>query len=385
MILIAMLLSVAMPAPAPAADSSSLVEADAQAVVRTAAALEPHLQDTWPDGKPGTTRLVGAHWQALQKWAADWLDAHPRASAAAFVQAGARFGDDWSFAAERFGRGDMLVSVARYQIGNAFILGRGADGKYRVRWSTAAPQMRLNRDADDSLVGWRTAILNAPCRCRMIGVSRVGRLPDAADGGARFWIEADYTQEMGATRGTQLSLWSWRNGCARPLLVHNFTLMDQPGPVLRGSILHVASKGEWRSIYACGSCSGRTVDLHFAIEPGGVRALPAISRTPELDVIDRVFALMIAGRPVGALASPAAQVVIRKQLRDALAETDPKLRELVGMVGGWQRWNLRGERWVCLNVDDAGVTAFAFDRKRTRIVAARALAPNTCQGDGTYM
>jgi hypothetical protein len=202
----------------------------------------------------------------------------------------------------------------------------------------------------------------------------------------RFWIEGGYAQEMGATITVQLSLWSWRGGRVRPLLVRDLGLMgDQGAPVLRGATLYVPSKGEWDSLYACGSCYGRTIDVPFAITPSGVRALPAINRTRELDLVDRVFARILTRRPVGGLASPAALIVIRQHLRDSLAEPDPELRKLAGMVMGWQRWNVRGVRWVCLNVDEVGPMAFAFDRNITRITAARPLAAGTCQGDGTRM
>lgn len=383
MIRLAMLLFMMMPAPEPA----SRIEADAKAVERAAAALDPHVEGIWLDGKAGTARLAETQWKAVQTWSADWLDAHQGASAAAFVAASARFGDGWHFSAVSLGRGEMLVSAARYQMGNAFILDRSGPGGYRLRWSTAAAQTRLNAEADRALAQWRPMVQNGACRlCRMIGVTDVGLLPPAADGSARFWLHGGYAQEIGATRGVQLSLWSWRDGRARPLLVHDFTVMaDQKGPVLRGTILHVPSKGEWDSIYACGACFGRTVDLPFAIDPNGVRALPAISRTPELDLIDRVYARILTGRPVGAVAAPAALTVIRKHLRDALAEPDPELRKLAGMVAGWQRWTVRGEHWVCLSVDGVGPLAFAFDRALTQITAARPLAAGACQGGGTRM
>jgi len=382
MISAAILLAIATLAPT--AGPSARLEADARAVERAVAALKPHLDNIWPDGKPGTAVLITAQWQAIQRWAADWLDAHPGATGPALVKAAsARFGDDWTFSAVRLGRGEMLVSAARWQIGNASILSSGADGN-RVRWSTADRQLRLNGEADRSLASWRAAAQPAVCpKCVMMGGSAVGVLPPMADGTMRFWIEGGYAREMGGTGGVQFSIWSWRNGRAQPLLVQDALMSDQPLPVLRGSTLFVASKGDWSSIFACGSCSGRTVDLPFAIEPSRVRALPAISRTPEIDLVDRVFARILKGQPVNGLATPSATAVIRRELRDTMTDKDPQLRLLVGMVNGWQRWAVRGERWACLSADGIAPMAFAFDHNLTRITAVRMLAGNACQGDGT--
>lgn len=381
MILMAVLLAIS--APAPVVAKPSRIEADAEAVERAGAALQPHIDGTWLDGKPGTDRLAEAQWRAVQTWAADWLDSHPHASAEALAKAGTRFGDAWSISAAGLGRGDILVSVSRYQIGNAFILGPGRPGGYRLRWTAAAPQARLNPAADRALSLWRPAVQNRRCidDCRMMSSSSVGRLPSAADGAGRFWIEASHAQEAGATVGEQLSLWSWHNGRARPLLVSAFAIMvDQSGPVLRGSILHVPSKGAWHSGYACGSCFGRVTDLRFEIRPTSVRALPPVSLTPEIDLVDRVFSRVLAHQQVGDLASASVLRTVRAQLGDRLAERDPQLKKFAGMIMGWKRWSVHGQRWACLSVDGAGATAFAFDRSLTRIVSAQILDPNACQG-----
>ncbi|MEO8375537.1 MAG: hypothetical protein ABI471_09945 [Sphingomonas bacterium] len=385
MILMAMLLAISTPAPAVA--KPSRIEANAAAVERAGAALEPHIEGTWLDGKPGTDRLAEAQWRAVQNWAADWLDSHPHASAEALAKAGMRFGDSWSISAVGLGRGDILVSVSRYPIGNAFILGPGGPGGYRVLWSAAAPQTRLNPAADRALALWRPVIQNRHCGdCRMISVSSAGRLPNAADGATRFWIEAGYAQVTGGTIGEQLSLWSWQNGRARPLLVSDFAVvLDQAGPVLRGSTLHVPSKGGWNSVGACGGCSGRVTDLRFAIGPTGVRALPPVSLTPEIDLVDRVFSRVLARQQVGVIASASVLRTVRRQLGDRLAESDPQMKKYAGMLMGWKRWRVRGERWACLDVDGAGATAFAFDRSLTRIVSAQILEPNACQGKDARM
>jgi hypothetical protein len=386
MIVIAALLSAA----APVATKPSLVEADAQAVERAATAVAPHIDGTWLDGRPGTDRLVEAQWRTVQRWATDWLDANPRANPKALIKAGARFGDEWSMSAATLGGGDMLVGVsASYgRMGTAFILGSNAAGVHRVRWSTATPQKPLDSEADRALLLWRPTAQNERCSndCRMVGWNSVGRLPDSADGAKRFWIEATYAQDIGATVGKQLSLWSWRDGRARPVLVRDYAVMvDQTGSVLRGAILHLRSKRSWDSLSACGSCFGRETNLRFAIGPRRVRELPPVSLTPEIDVVDRVFSRVLVGRSASALASRSALRVIRMQLADSFAETDSQLRSAAGMVMGWGRWNVHGVRWACLNVEGVGATAFAFDRQRHRVTAAHVLASNGCSGKGTRM
>lgn len=353
--------------------------------MRADASLKPHLNEsgTWLDGKPGTDRLVEARWHAVQTWAAHWLDSHADAAPDALAKAGEVFGkDEWHFSATSLGHGDILVSAAKWQFGTAFILGRSGTRGYRLRWSIAAPQARLNRTADRRISYWRPA----HCRgdCWMMGVSGTLRLPDDAGGAARFSINAGYARETGATGPMQLSLWSWQHGRARPLLVHDYTIMaEQRGGGVRGAILHLPSKGQWNTLSACGGCYGRETDLRFAIEPNRVRMLPPVSRTPEIDLIDRVFSRLFARRPVDALAAPSAVRVIRRQLADRLAETDPQLKGYAGMPMGWGRWRTRGQRWACLSIDGAGATAFAFDANRTRITEARVLKPNSCEGEGT--
>ena len=377
--ILALLLAISAPAP---------VDADVQAVNSAVAALAPHLNEsgTSLDGRPGSDRLVEAQWRAVQTWAAHWLDRHPGASPAALEKAGAIFGEDWSLSATSLGHGDVLISAARWQMGNSFILGRSGTGSYRLRWAIDAPQTRLNPAANRVLSYWRAASLNRRCEaCRMMGGARFERLPNAADGAARFSIDAGYAQEIGATIGKQLSLWSWQNGRARPLLVHEYSVMvEQGGSALRGSVLHVTSKRDWQSLFACGSCYERETDLRFAIGPSRVRMLPPISKTPELDLIDRVFVRVLKRRPAGALASPSALRVIRSQLAEPLAEADPQLKGLAGMTMGWGRWRTRDVRWACLDVDGAGVTAFAFDAGLTRITEARVLKPDSCKGEGPH-
>lgn len=380
-----MLLALLLSASAPVAAPSPRIEQDAAAVVRAAAALGPHLEGTSLDGKPGTRNLVEAQWQAVQRWAADWLDSHRDANPEGLAKAGARFGDAWTISARRLGRGDVLVSASRDVTGTVFILG-ATGGGYRLRWSVGDRQRRLNPAADRALAIWRPEIQAGPCAraCRLPVDARIGRLPDTADGAARFWMEASYAQEAGATIGQQLSLWSWHDGRARPFLLHDFAIMaDQANPVMRGSILYVPSKGQWDSLAACGGCYGHVIDLRYAVGPNGVRALAPVSRTPEIDLVDRVLSRLLARRRVGAIASPSALRVIRTQLAKHLAETDPQLKDFAGMVLGWKRWKNHGERWACLSVDGAGTTAFAFDAGINRIMSARVIEASSCQGKDT--
>jgi hypothetical protein len=364
---------------------------DVEAVNAATAALDAHLGDFGHDfdRKPGTDRLAEAEWHAIQNWAAHWLDHHPHAIPADLEKAGeAIFEQRWSFSAADLGHSDVLVSANRVQLGNSFILGTGGRGGYHLRWSIAAPQLRLDRDADRLLSWWRASVQNGHCGddCRTMSGGYVQRLPDAANGAARFVINAGYAQDAGGTVGSQLSFWSWKRGQAQPLLVHSYAygIEGDISAVLRGSILHVMSKGEWHKLFACGTCGGREIELRFAAEPNRVRMLAPISHTQEVDLIDRVFTRVLKHQPIGALASPAAVRVIRRQLDGPLHETDPELKGFVGMLGGWQRWRTRGQRWACVDADEGGVTAFAFDAGLTRITEARVLKPGSCKGEGPY-
>jgi hypothetical protein len=387
MILAALLIAVSTPASVAVAKPSP-AETDVAAVQTATAALEKHLDEFGIalDGKPGTDRLFEAQWRAVQTWSAHWLDRHPGATPAALRKAGDILGkdkwgnDEWDLTTASLGHGEVLVSASRGQMANVFILGSGAGG-YRARWSISAPQPRLNRTADRAISFWRADIQNGHCdeaHCRMMGTSNVERLPTAANGAARFSIDAGYAQEAGGTVGRQVSLWSWQGGHARPLLVHDYALGVDDGSTggLRGSVLHVTSKGEWDTLFACGSCAGRSTDLRFAIEPNRVRMLAPVSRTAEIDLVDRVYTRVLAHQSVGALASPAALRVIRSRLADA---------DLTEMVMGWARWRTHGQRWACLALDGVSPIAFALDAELTRITEARALPDGGCQGEGYRM
>lgn len=383
MILLAMLLAAATPTPA--ATPPSQLAADAAVVARAAAALGPHISGPSFDGKPGTDRLVAAQEQAVQRWVADWLDLHPHADPAALADAGKRLHDDWSISAVRLSHGDMLVAAAMVWPGSVFILGTDPRGGYHLRWSLSQPQHRLDRAADHALSLWQPAVQNSHFPSHWImGAPDIGRLPDGADGAARFWIAASYQNDMGATITRQLSLWSWRGDRARPLLLSDFDLgLAQHEPMLRGTILHVPSKSDWHSFGACGMCAGRVVDLRFAVGPDKVRALPTPTQTPELDLIDRVYSSLLWRYSARSLATPAALRIIREKLHDRIAEKDPELRGYAGMVMGWNRWSDHGRRWACLSVDGSGALAFAFDAGFRRITEVRVLGARACEGKGT--
>lgn len=382
----AMILALLLATSAPA---QTAVDPDVEAVKSAVAALGPHLNEFGDelDGKPGTDRLAETAWRAIQTWAAHWLDRHPGATSAALEKASAVLGKDVSgLTAVSLGHGDMLVSGGWGEMGNVFILGPSGTG-YRAKWSIDAPQMRLNPAADRALSFWRAGVQNGHCAesCRMMDGANVRRLPDSAGGGARFSIDAGYAQEAGATVGRQLSFWSWQGGHARPLLLHDYSIMvDQGGGGLRGATLHVVAKGNWDTLFACGGCYGRETDLRFDVGPGPVRMLAPVSHTPEVDLVDRVFTRVLRHQPVGTLATPAALRVIRQQLDGPLHETDPQLKGFLGMLEGWQRWRTHGRRWACVDADEGGVTAFAFDAGLTRIVEARVMKPNGCKGEGPH-
>jgi hypothetical protein len=378
MILLALLLAASSPTPA----TSPRLDADAAAVTRAAVALDPHIEGASFDGKPGTDRLVAAQAQAVRRWVTDWLDLHPRGTLAALAAASERLRENWSISAIGLGRGDTLVAAAMGWPGDVFIVGTNPRGRHFLRWSLSMPQHRLDRGTDRALSFWQPAVQNAHFPSRWImGAAGIGRLPNAADSASRFWVEASYQHDLGSTTEQQLSLWSWRDGHARPLLMSEFDLgMGQDRPTLRGEVLHVPSKSEWHSFGACGMCAGRVTDLRFAVGPHRVRALPIRSLNPELDLIDNVYVHILAQQPAGTLAPAAALRIIRERLRDRIAEKDPELHGYVGMLMGWNRWSYHGRRWACLSVDGAGPLAFAFDPGIHRITEVRVLGAGACQG-----
>lgn len=145
-----------------------------------------------------------------------------------------------------------------------------------------------------------------PCFPKMIGA-----LPNDATGAQRFYVKADYPQPAGCTRGSQLSIWRWTGQGAEPLYATSYAIYcDDPdqGARLHGDVFRIRQKGFFKVLFACGACAGRQLEHRIQITPSGISDLGTTSLTPELDLVDELYARIKAGQNGGDLiAAPAFQ------------------------------------------------------------------------------
>jgi hypothetical protein len=195
-----------------------------------------------------------------------------------------------------------LVAVNWDQFGHLALLDHGA-----LRWSSG-----------------NLCLLARPC-----AVTHFAALPPAADGAARFYVEAAYAQAAGATRGNQLSLWRWKDGEMEAFSRTDFaTGGDAPqGVALAGDKLEITGKGFWSHFMVCGACDGRQEQHLLRVTPTGVVDLGMITLTPELDALDALLGRLADNSPTDDIAAPEAAALLKKSWHGNLFFMDPEVAD----------------------------------------------------------
>jgi len=156
---------------------------------------------------------------------------------------------------------------------------------------------------------WLAVAGTRPCAAR-----QVGSLPPDTQGEPGFYVDADYAQPAGATRGHQLSLWRWDGRTATPIDVVSYSTggdAEGQGVEVEGDSIRIRSKGFYQTLDACGGCDGRQLVQHLRLTPSDqVEDLGTASLTPELDLIDALYTRAKNHQPLGDLASAAALLVV---------------------------------------------------------------------------
>ncbi|HEV2816806.1 MAG TPA: hypothetical protein VGW40_06250 [Allosphingosinicella sp.] len=374
---------------AAAGPAASSVPGDPQsfAPVREAAAAALRGDDGGFLAGPEMPALVERWWVALRRWTGarfDWLGPGAARTLTADVH---RLDAELDVVAVPLGRSAFLVSAGKWGFGTLFVLG-GAGGRHRTLWSApgAAPLDRAFR----SLESWAPDATVGHCpgrpQCNPLGLGHIGLLPPGAGGRPRFYVQATYRSEMGATVGGQLSIWEWDGAAAHPLMVRDFAYMaDQRRPVLvvDGAALTLHVKGDFGHFYACGSCEGRQMKWRFRAGPGGIADLGRESLTPELDFVDALIERMSRGRDTADLSDPAPAAALRR----IVLATQSSLGWNLGMISGWRASGPASRRRLCLGTDEGGDILLTIARGPAgpRLLDLRPLAPQTCSGAGANM
>ena len=250
-------------------------------------------------------------------------------------------------------QGTMLVAADWEDFGHLAVIENG-----KVAWSSST---------DQNAPGcWRGAH-DRPCMMADIGVHPpdIGLLATGSDGAPRFFVQADYFQPAGGTRGHQLSLWRWTPGKAETFFTTDFVTGGDAaqGVAVAGNEVKITGKGYWLSFSVCGSCDGRQQTHRLRVTPTGVEDLGWTSLTPELDAVDLLLGRLADKHATDDIATPAAAALLKKSWHDTIFITDPPTI---------------GDHSACLAPEDLPPLTFRFgpDPKAMRIVAVE---PGPCR------
>ena len=350
------------------------------------------------DAAPGAPAKLEVQWRALRQWTALWLAAHPGTGAAQIATAAKREVDA-EMEVHPLGGGAVLVGATIEALGTAFILRPAASGRFVTALALDEPGTWAGGSqggGPPELAAWRSDRASFACRDKLSDAQwaqcgpmapSAQLLPAEGNGAKRFALLGRYVKQMGATDGFQLSIWRWTGTRAEPVLARTFAQMVEQ-PIFAGvrhGTLKLHAKDQWKRLSACGSCSGRQVELSFALPATGARFAGMRSLTPDLDLIDTVLDRAFRGEPTDDVAAPAVVTALAPKLQAIIADARAyKIDAYAGMVMGWKPLaSRRGSRVVCLDADSLdGALLFTIDARRARPrVSAVAPAPaKACTG-----
>lgn len=349
------------------------------------------------DDRPGAAARLEEQWRTIRRWTALWLATHPGARPGA-AAAAARRDINAEMTVRSLGGGAEMVGVAVDALGTAFVLRPVAGGGLVTAMAADEPGT-WGGGGPAELAAWRSDRAGFGCRDkhRQVEWAACGPLapetrvlPAEAGGAGRFALLGRYVKQMGATDGYQLTIWRWTGTRAEPLLVRTFAQMAEE-PVFAGigrDTLRVRTKGEWKQLFACGSCSGRQLELTIALSASGARLAGSRSLVPDLDLIDTLLDRLFRSQPADDLATPAALAWLTPRVLAVIAKDRAlKIEPAAGMLIGWKpaAWRV-GVGVVCLEVDALeGAGLFTIDRRsvQPRVTAIGAAPGGACKGAGS--
>jgi hypothetical protein len=348
-------------------------------------ALSRHSDGYKLDDDPGAPDLMRARWTVVQDWVSDYFALHPDATANAIKHAVRDLSPALESETIKIDSANWLVSVQSGEQGDVFMITR-LDHRAQLSWSmsqyaegpgrkfTVLGAWSADRALDDCTSKtpedeWRS--------CGPLFAS-IGRLPDTSGGLHRFYVDAWYAQQMGATMGAQLSLWVWNGEDAQPIKIVPYAFqIDQPGTVrVEGDLLRLRHKDEFKSFFACGGCEGRQRVQSFQIVPDDVSDLGDVSVAPDLDLVDELFRRVLDKTPANELATPAVIAILSRFADTVRSDTasfgqqEPSLN----MLEGWKAKGTGMARTLCLSTD-AGTLKFKLSGvgSKTKVIDVKVL------------
>jgi hypothetical protein len=284
----------------------------------------------------------------------------------------------------RLGGRDWLVTLSRFEgSADVFALAPSQAG-YATVWRLGDAEARARGDLSP-LLAWTAAGAASDCRralpdaewanCGPIG-PEIGALPSGAGGAARFWLIGTYAQEAGETESAQLSLWRWDGRAATPLLVrvYQFKIEEDEGLSVSGDVVRLQVKDDFKTMLACGACSGRQRIWRLRLTRDGAVDLGKRSAAPELDLADDVFDRAVTHKPLGGLAGASAARTIARHLATNRASGR-------WPMGTLEEWILsRDHRRLCVATDGGGTFVLTLARTdhHAAVSSARYVGDGLC-------
>lgn len=277
----------------------------------------------------------------------------------------------------QLGKGLYAVAVATDTGGTVLVIG-DRNGRPAVLWSLASARVTRQQDPHDLIGAWLPDRTGIACRDQKSGhkpgscgplYSELGLLPPDSLGRPRFYVDAGYEQIMGATIGKQTSLWRWDTDHAELVWITFYDFMiDQPlGTSFDNDkgTLHIGEKGEFKTMFSCGSCIDRPLDQSVLVTKADIEDLGIRSLAPELDRIDDLFWRLQKGQPTTGVAAPQVVAFLKQGISDAKQDSrkiDPNWFS-VGMIDSSTVKLTRSGADVCLEPDSEFGTLY-FTLKR---------------------
>ncbi len=253
--------------------------------------------------------------QLRDRWILEQLSGRASRDAGIYQDVLAELDPNLHIVTLKLGTETTLISTNENAIGQVLIA-VGGPGRPPELWRM---DMHVPEDGPyaEQLRCWQALARIRPC-----AAVHIDALSPDAQARPRFYIDAEYAQPAGATRGRQLSVWRWDGRTAIPLYVASYTIggdAENQGVTAEGEVLRIGGKGFYQALSPCGACDGReTVQRLELTASDRIEDLGTTSLTPELDLIDTLYTRVKNRRPTGNLASPEALTVIEETWNELL-------------------------------------------------------------------
>lgn len=334
---------------------------------------------TWDDGTPEAAHALDQMWRSVTDAANEYLHAHAAATPKQLKNflkaltpiADPRFGNGLEADVLKLEPTVFLISFTDGPASTVFTLNRNSASAETWRINDARPQAQ---DKDHLLEAWRSRNAYDKClgddpkglfiQCGPLG-STIGLLSPDASGAPRFYIEAAYSKDAGASIAQQTSIWRWDGKQATTLWIDRYVIhLEATRPLrIQGSTLSYGEQDGFKAFSACMSCDSRQLLRRVSITPNGVKDLGMTVLYPELDRVDDLLWAIAKNHPTTNLASPTVVRSMRPRILKIKAASngdDPNYFS-VGMLEDWSilRRDEKSES-ICVKTDELGELDFTL-------------------------